>query len=297
MSFSRPARLPGDSGSRSAVGSAAADSKQLLIEQLRGKIRRVETAARNQDAGVVSSGSAAIDRILPAGGYRRGTIVHWLAEGGSGVEFLSMRVAREAIEGGGALVVVDPHGQFYPPAAHALGICVSQLIVLSGNRPIAVTGCADARSPAAQDFLWAIDQSLRCNAVAAVWGELPEFGTPQLAVHWQRRFQLSAETSGCLGLFVRQPQRTPSSWAEIEWHIQPQKSQGDWRRFRATLWRCRGGAGGRSLDLEIEPVTGTIRLSRCEHAIQTEPGQPKTHSLPVVSQLADSTNRRRAARA
>ena len=64
-----------------------------LVDQLRNQIRSVETAGRISDGSRISSGCAAIDRLLPESGYQRGTLVQWLTGGGHGADFLSLMVA------------------------------------------------------------------------------------------------------------------------------------------------------------------------------------------------------------
>lgn len=73
----------------------------------------------------VSSGFRSVDRLLPAGGLRRGTIVEWLADGdAAGAVTLAAAVAcRLAMAAPGAgqsaagtVVVVDRGGRFHPPA-------------------------------------------------------------------------------------------------------------------------------------------------------------------------------------
>lgn len=273
-------------------------ASQILIERLRGKIRQVETAGRHDDGTIISSGSSATDGLLPAGGYHRGTIIEWLADQGSGAEYLSLLTAKNAADDGGALVIVDPHNQFYPPAARAMGMALSNLIVLRGNMDSRYRfhhqiAADDACDP--EDFYWAIDQALRCSSVAAVWANLPDFESHQTGTRWLRRFQLSAETSGCLGLFIRpRQQKAASSWSEIQWQIEPQRSASDHRRVRASLVRCRGGTVGCFIDLEINTVTGNVYQARREHA---ERIHSQTHSLPLAAQLADPTTGRRTARA
>ena len=143
------------------------------------------TAVGRMDA-VVSSGCAALDRLLPAGGFRRGTLVEWLStSSGSGAGTLAILVAREAASEGGAVVIVDRPHQFYPPAAAALGIRLEQTIVV--------------RPDTKRDEIWALDQSLRCPGVAAVWSPLSD----RLDQRDFRRLQLAAETGNCLGLLLR----------------------------------------------------------------------------------------------
>lgn len=184
---------------------------QKLLDQLRNQIRGVETAGRMDDGVRVSSGCAAIDRLLPGSGYQRGTLIQWLTSGGQGADYLSLLVARQACQDGGALVVLDPLNQFYPPAAAAIGVNLDNLIILRTEN------LAGSEQELQVDLLWSIDQALRCPAVAAVWGPLD-----RIDERWFRRFQLSAETSGCLGLFVQPiPAARQPSWAEVQWMVSP----------------------------------------------------------------------------
>jgi len=279
-------------------------SRQLLIKHLRGRIHKVETAGRNDDGTIVSSGCVEMDAILPGGGYNRGTIVEWLASRGSGAEYVALLAARNAAEGGGAIVIVDPRGEFFPPAARAAGINLGNLIVLTrSDFPGQAAGRNSTLIPDhldEEDFLWAIDQSLRCSAVAAVWGNLPDFKTSLLADRWLRRFQLSAESSGCLGLFIKSNVGLPrfgqkASWSAVQWDLRPLRSVAENTRIvRLLLTRCRGGIAGRAMDLEIDLVTGNVEHARREHATR----RIKTsHPLPLAAQLADPAIGRRAARA
>ena len=186
-----------------------------IIKKLQRKIHRLETASRVDDGTVVPSGCRAVDRVLPEGGYRRGTLTEWITpgnrSGGHGADFVSLVTAQKACLDGGALVVFDPERQFYPPAANALGINNSNLIVL--RTPSQLSNQANDNDQ--NELYWAIDQALRCSAVAAVWGPLDN-----LDERWFRRFQLAAESSGTMGLFIRPANAlNRSSWAEVQWKV------------------------------------------------------------------------------
>jgi protein ImuA len=186
-------------GSHTATSQLASHNSPL--NQLREKIRAVETENRRDDGIRIKHGCEAIDRLLPDGGYSRGTLIQWISVGGQGAEYLSLRVAQQACQSGGALVIADPCKQFFAPAAAAMGIDLSHLIVLQAANE--------------KDLLWGIDQALRCPAVGAVWGWLNVIDQRQF-----RRFQLSAESSGAIGLFL-QPYAAACkpSWAEVQWLV------------------------------------------------------------------------------
>jgi hypothetical protein len=273
-----------------------------LVEALRRQIAHWEGPRGPQEVPV-SSGWGDLDCLLPGGGFHRGTLVEWLAPGdGCGEASLALVAAREACRQGGALVVLDRAGEFYPPAAIRLGIEPQGLVVV--------------RAANEADHAWALDQALRCPAVAAVvaWPE-------RLAAKTFRRLQLAAEQGGSLGLLIRPPRvRHEPSWADVRLWIEPlsplsfgrgaggegshfgrgaggEETHGDCpdfrgevrengtvpfaspertmdRRLKVQLLRGRGGASGGSVEVEISH---------------------ETHPVHLDSQLAAPADRRRTA--
>ncbi|QEG23791.1 hypothetical protein MFFC18_36940 [Mariniblastus fucicola] len=264
---------------------------QALIQQLRNRITRIETSARADDGQTISSGCSAMDKLLPEGGYRRGTLIEWIggvgyqpagrtnggassnglasqsshantgwkpmpsrqqSSGGCGADFLSLLTAANACDDGGALVIADRNRQFNPPAAAAIGIDLGNVVVI---RPPEEKSPHDRRYD--DEFFWAIDQALGCSAVAAVWGSIDQVGE-----RWFRRFQLSAESSGTMGLFVRPTSAIGQpSWSEVRWHVTAKPSQSNasaTQQIELKLDRCRGGRSGQRIDLQIDTVTGNV---------------------------------------
>jgi len=220
------------------------------IARLQQQIGRLEEGRRaGMDPVPVSSGCGPLDRLLPWEGLRRGTLVEWLAEGeGAGAAMLAMLAAREAAREGGTVVVLDARGEFYPPAAVRLGIEPEQLLVVQ------------TASPA--DHGWALDQVLRSPGVAATvaWPDQPG---GRLDGHAFRRLQLAVEQGGGLGLLLRaETARADPSWADVRLLITPRPCDGTEavRRLTIELLRCRAGAGGRSIDVEWDDETCTVRL-------------------------------------
>ena len=215
-----------------------------IIESLQQRLRQW---GQRPDAERLSSGSGALDSLLPAGGFQRGTLVEWLGDAGSGATTLALLTAREACRQGGALVVMDPQRRFYPPAAAGLGMDLNNLVIVCPQD--------------AKDASWAMHQALSCPAVAAVlcWPE-------KLDSRTFRRWQLAAETGGSLGLLV-QPSSAAGrpAWSDVQLRMQalPGDDEGrnGRRRWRVELLRCRGGAGGRSIDVELDDETNTLHLA------------------------------------
>ena len=227
------------------------------VETLRQEIDRLEGGRRQDQSAPLPSGCEGLDRLLPDRGFRRGTLVEWLAVGtGSGGESLALFAARQACCQGGVLVVLDQAREFYAPAAVRLGIEWDKLIVVQAAN--------------AADNLWALDQALRCPAVAAAvaWPK-------RLDGRTFRRLQLAAEQGGSLGLFVRpETVRHEPSWAGVRLWVEPLPTAAPaaGRRLKIQLLHSRGGANGGSVEVEIDDETSTLRLA---------------------PRLADSTARRR----
>lgn len=249
--------LPGskDPPKFSTVQGASPDQ---LLHNLREQIARLETARRPADEEPVSSGCQGLDRLLPGGGFRRGTLVEWLTRGdGSGRETLALFAAREACREGGAFIVLDPARDFYPPASARLGIAPEVLIVVQAAHPA--------------DNLWALDQSLRCPGVAAVLAKIEKLDGLTF-----RRLQLAAKQGGGLGLLLRpDTARREPSWAEVRLAIEsvpaavssirepvptfghPPNAR---RRMKIELLRVRGGTSGESIEVEVDDEARTVCL-------------------------------------
>jgi len=252
--------------------NVSTESRQALIASLRRELDHFEAGYPVKDEQPISTGVAALDRLLPAQGLKRGTLVEYLAPSpGCGAGTLALSAAREACGQARALVVVELHepgtsrpsaAYFYPPAAAAWGVDLSRLLVL--------------RPASEADALWALDQSLRCPGVGAVWVQWDKFDTRDF-----RRLQLAAECGGTLGLLIRPArQRGQPSWADVQWEVWARRG---WL-IEVELVRCRGAAGSRAVLLGLDETAGTWREVTNEAA----------HSMSLPAGLADSTGARRA---
>ncbi len=253
------------------------EGRAALIQGLQAQIERVERRGagllpRGLDEPEISEqemswGLEVLERLLPAGGFRRGVIVEWIAmNAGAAAGYLAWLVAAQALRRdtqGGVLVVIDRRDVFYPPAALAAGVPAERLVIVKPKRD--------------QDAVWAIDQALRSPAVCAVWGELT-----RLDDRAARRLQLAAEQGPGLGLLTRPASaaREPS-WAEVRWqvtglphadlpnmkvhsrtfqeHTREVMGAAGGRQLQVELSRCRGGRAGASCLLEIDDSTGQLR--------------------------------------
>jgi hypothetical protein len=248
------------------------------LESLNEQLRALEATRWVGSGEVISTGSPALDRLLPARGFRRGALVEWLSsDTADGAATLALLSARGALADGGALVVIDRRRRFYPPAAARLGIELAKMIVV---RP---TGQAD--------HAWALDQALRSRGVAAVLCSLEKPDN-----HTLRRLQLAAETSGVVGLLLRpQHARHEPSWAELRLWVEPLAGRpslsGRSRRLRVELLRSRAGPAGGAVELEI-PALREAPQDRSHRDANHE-----TRSVHLASELAAAKTRSHSRRA
>jgi protein ImuA len=242
-------------------------ARSEIIATLREQVRRVNGSQRPHGDVIVSTGCDDLDRLFPENGIRRGSLVEWHGNGrGSGAGSLALIAARQACADGGALVLIDRSGWFYPPAASALGIDLNRLVILrpSNNR----------------DEFWAYDQSLRCEAVSAVWGYLP-----RLRGRSFRQLQISAEKGNSIGLLIRpQEALNQPTWSDVRLLVNPLPSSGESPQFRVEVARCRGGCAGASGEFAIDEGSGLIRGASPSH---------EANSVHLDSQLAHSATSRR----
>lgn len=208
------------------------------LEQLRESLSRAGGNA-GKAWGAVSSGREVIDRILPAGGLRRGTLVEWLAaEPGSGAMTLALDAARSAAGDGRPIVVVDRRGWFYPPALSA-DWPLERLLVVRCRRD--------------DEAFWACDQALRTSGVGAVLTQCDAVDERRL-----RCWQLAAEQSGAVGLVVRHMARQPEAcFSDLRLLVVPSCAVGG-RRVSLTLLRARQGRPGAMVEVSLDAHAHTL---------------------------------------
>jgi hypothetical protein len=192
-------------------------------------------------AGDVPTDRPELNRLLPGGGLRRGSLVEVLGE--CGAETIAAIFTRALCRSPGLVVVVDQSGEFYPPALAAWDVPLERLmIVRPQNDP---------------DALWAADQGLRSRAAVAVW-----LWRDRLAPHDFRRLHLSAEEGGAVGLLFRRraagltPAVRRATQADLQLLVEPTAgiNPAAHQTLRVEVTRCRNGLPGAVA--EIDPEDG-----------------------------------------
>jgi len=247
--------------------------KDAKLHALRARVRVLERGAGRGRLKVVPLGLPALDGHLPGGGLPLGALhqveaarAEW--DDGAMTGFCLGLIARLSQAVAGPVLWVARRPDLYGPGLLALGVDPGRLILV--------------RAQGDQEVCWALEEGLRCPALAAVVGEVAE---PERSAG--RRLQLAAEAGGITAFLLRrrlQPRRRaePPSAAMTHWRVSaapsgevppelPPRLSGSPRlpsppgllgppRWRVELLRCRGAAPG-CFVVEGDDETGGFALA------------------------------------
>ena len=163
---------------------------------------------------------------------------------------------------GGACVWINSSPTVFPPALKAFGIEPDKIIFIEIKN--------------VKDALWTIEESLKCDGLAAVVGELRELSFTE-----SRRFQLAVEQSRVTGFIIRDhPGNLNINACVSRWRISPLSSSSEnnlpgigFPRWNIELLKIRNGIPG-SWQMEwshrrFHPVTPFITLLQQEQKRKT----------------------------
>ena len=214
------------------------------LRALRQLCRGTASLVRSDERPRLSMGIPALDALLPGGGLERGSLVEWLTPvDGSGAAVLALQAVRPALERQLAWAVVDPNGEFHPPAAQGWGVSLESLLLL---RPSTVA-----------DAAWTVEQCLRCPGVGVTW-----FQADHLPDRVLQRWKIAAESGRGVGVLFRSAKAArQASWADVRWLVQSRPiARATCWRVRVELLNCRGAFAGGSVELDVNDATGHVRL-------------------------------------
>ncbi len=174
----------------------------------------------------VPTGFAALDALLPGGGWPAGALTEVLLSGeGIGELRLLMPALARLCRQDRWIAWVNPPNIPYAPALAAAGLDLSRILVV--------------RAGTSRDRLWAFEQCLRSGACLAALGWPGECDDRAL-----RRLQLAAAKGGALGLLFR-PERAAAHPSPAALRLRLARSS---RSLTVELLKGRGGAG-RSVEI------------------------------------------------
>ncbi len=220
-------------------------------------------------------GVGALDDALPEGGLvpdgLHEAAGESAADGPAAAAFLAALLARHARAGertgeGGAVLVCQSRngatrfGRLHGPGWRDLGLEPADLLILRARRE--------------KDVPWAVEEGLRCGALAAVLAE-----AESIAFAASRRLALAAAEGATPALLLRHDELGPASAAQTRWRVATLPGSTDpfdegapgLPRWRLALVRARGGRPA-ACDVEWNRETGDFRLAA---ALADRPATPR----------------------
>ena len=302
MSISRPMspdRVPRQRAGGGGAAGVPADERPGVppagssdLEALRRRIAALErrTPALEDAEGAAgaaggsragrpwSLGVGALDDALPETGLAPDGLHEAAgesaADGPAAAAFLAVLLARRVRTGErGAMLVCQSRngaarfGRLHGPGWRDLGLEPADLLILRARRE--------------RDVPWAMEEGLRCGALAAVLAEAEgiEFTV-------SRRLALAAAEGGTPALLLRHDELGPASAAQTRWRVAALPGRADpfdegapgLPRWRLALVRARGGwpAAG---DVEWNRETGDFRMAA---ALADRPATPRAGAGAVA---------------
>lgn len=196
--------VAGGQAAGSAGRPAASPASRQLLEELRERIRHIERRPPRR-AAFEASGIEEVDGLLPGGGFPRGALSELQGEPGSGKTALCLSTMARSMRAGGLAAFVDGRGELYPPAAVALGVDLTRLLLVRPPSGGGGLGVATA--------LWSAEVLLGSGAFEVVALDLPLLWAPRPEAQparvppevMVRRLAAAAEKGGAVGLWLSAP--------------------------------------------------------------------------------------------
>jgi protein ImuA len=240
--------------------------KADIISQLQRDILRLQgcRSLQQDNAPVIDLGP--MNAAFPNSTFPTGAIHEFLCPvselAAAAAGFVSA-LTGNFMQHGGACIWISVSRTLYPPTLQAFGIAPDRVIFVDLQRT--------------KDALWALEEALKCEGIAAVIAEIPDIGFTQ-----SRRLQLAVEQSKVTGFILRTSSRNVSTTACVaRWKITPLPSgiENDmpgvgYPRWQVELLKVRNGRNGswnmewsegRFTTLQHHPATLDIQ----EHQLKT----------------------------
>jgi protein ImuA len=233
------------------AGMPAPGDRRLVISRLREEIRRIEHRPGRR-AGALACHVAAVDALLPDGGFPCGALSELTGGPASGKSAVALSLL--ASVGRGELAAwVDGHGELYPPAAASCGVDLERLLVVRPQPPASVEGTSTGEpaaprgaEPAWRAALWACEALLASGAFAAVVMDVRLPAVFAGADAAARRLQSAAERGGAVGLWLAPARSAFRIGAAVRLEVSTEAGRIVARRALGATGAARAGGGGRA---------------------------------------------------
>jgi protein ImuA len=234
------------------------DGKQDIIDQLQRELLLLQRHKTSLHTLKEDRSLAFISAAFQESTFPLGTVHEFIcsgkestaATGGFVSALLSTLMRSTAIT-----VWISSSSKVFPPAFKSFGLDPDRIIFIQLQKE--------------KDLLWAMEEALKCNGLAAVVCELPE-----LSFISSRRFQLAVEQSAVTGFILRVNSRKLTTTACVtRWKISPLPSERTelpgvgFPKWNVELLKVRNGKPG---SWQVEWAAGKFRLNNKVAAIEFE---------------------------
>ena len=210
--------------------------KTDLISRLRKEILPLEGLRAAYRGDGPEFGWGEIQEAFPLGIFPLGAVHEFITTGPETTAATSGFISGILgclMKKGGAVVWVGKSLKIFPPALKQFGIDPGRVIFISLQKE--------------KDLLWALEESLKCNGLSAVVGEISDFSFTH-----SRRFQLAVEQSQVTGFIIRNHiGQININTCVSRWEIQPVPSETfdglpglGFSRWQVELLKIRNGKPG-----------------------------------------------------
>ncbi|MBO9728965.1 MAG: Error-prone repair protein ImuA [Chitinophaga sp.] len=213
------------------------EKKADIIAQLQKDILLLQGLKPTLNSAAVDVGLGPIKNAFPNHSFPTGAVHEFIstaAEDAAATTGFISGLTGCLMAGGGICLWVSTSRTIFPPALMSFGITPDQVIFVDLQRD--------------KDALWAIEEALKCEGLAAVIGEIRE-----LSFTNSRRLQLAVEQSRVTGFIHRhQPRSVGTTTCVSRWKITPLQSEAidhmpgvGFPRWNVELQKIRHGQPGR----------------------------------------------------
>ena len=262
------------------AGSAPACTAPAELETLHPTLWRAHQVGRPREA-VFASGFAALDAVLPGGGWPAGTLTELLLPhpGVGELRLLAPMLARlQRQQQERCLMWFNPPAAPCAWALQALGLSARQMVLVRPDPLRAVRGARGAigarvaigsRSAfGAAHALWALEHALKSGHVGAVLAWLPE----RLPADALRRLQLAAQSHEGPAFLLRGDEAARQA-SPAQLRLQLTAAAPDW--LRVHLLKRRGPPLAQPLLLALAPVLAAPALAKARVGLASVPAAPE----------------------
>jgi len=181
-------------------------TKKDLIEKLQKEIFRMQGFSIAGKSGAVNFGLKQIESAFPNAVFPTGAIHEFLCmaneDHAASTGFISGLLKTLSADGS-PMIWVSTSRYLFPPSLKSFGIEPDKIIFIDLKKE--------------NDVLWATEEALKCNGLAAVIAEIDDLSFTQ-----SRRLQLAVEQSKVTGFILRKnEERMTASPCAARWKIKP----------------------------------------------------------------------------